>query len=179
MNPIVWDDDDLIPEIKQHIDGECICGDTPSPPLSPSVAKELYLMCLRCPTETVIEYDRDVNLDTKIDCTLPGQVQMVMTICRTCLVKNGDYSHSGNTGRDLHHMMRCLSISPHYVRSMKLYKFLLSDRMMDPHLVTEYGAIKYIPLEKIMFAIDDTCILKSMTHSKDGYVRSHLRGGFF
>jgi hypothetical protein len=175
VNPIVWDsDDDFLGDANQQNEKERAL----SPPPGPFVPKELYLMCLRCPSVTMIEYGESSNLDTKIDCALPGQVQLLMTICRTCLVNNGDCPNAGRTGVDLLHMMRVLCISAHYVRSTKLYRFLVSDKMMHPHVLTEHEAIKYISLDKIISAMNDTCTLKSLTHCEGGYVRSHLKGGF-
>jgi hypothetical protein len=180
LNPIVWDDDeDFLPGTNCHDNGQDNREAAPSPPPSPSTPKELYLMCLRCPSVTMIEYERSSSLDNKMDCVLPGRVQLMMTICRTCLVNNCDYPSAGQTGPDLLHMMRVLSISPHYIRSTKLYNFLSSGILTDPHVIIEHGAVKYISLEKIIFAVDDTCTLKSMTHSEEGYIQSHLRGGFF
>jgi hypothetical protein len=179
-NPIVWEsDDDLIPETKHHNDNQHISEHTPSSSSSTSASKELYLMCLRCSSVTMVQYDSTSNLETKMDCALPGRVQLTMTICRTCLVKNCDYPVTGETKSDLLHMMRILSISPHYITSTRLYKLLSSGILMDPHVVTEHGAVKYIPLEKIILAMDDTCTLKSMVDCEDGYVQCYLKGGFF
>jgi hypothetical protein len=151
-----------------------------APPIEcPFFDQELYLMCLRCPSMAMVEHPSEFGMESKIDCTLSGRVQLAVTVCRTCLLKTGSCGIGGEDETDLAHMMKLLCLSPHYIESTKLYTFLSSDRMMSPHVVTSRFGVAYIPVKCIMDNIDDRCTLKSASLSDHNYILSHLKGGFF
>jgi hypothetical protein len=72
-------------------------------------------------------------------------------------------------------MMKSIKISPCHFLSSDLYRSM----QMSANIVADSDGVAYIPLSSISNNLDESCILKSMTNTENGYLATYLKGGFF
>jgi hypothetical protein len=165
------DSDHSIVDVQKEDNDQRIYERAPSPLPNPFSINELYLACIRCPSAGVIEYPSGYNLGVKLEKSITCKISLASTICRTCCNK---YSHDQD-GDKLIAMMWGIKISPFHFSFGPLGKSL----PISTDVLRDGDGIAYIPLKLISNSLDESCTLKSMIKNGDGYVTSHLRGGFF
>jgi hypothetical protein len=143
----------------------------PSPLPNPFATKELYLPCIRCASAGMVEYTAQYDLGTKLGKDMTSKVSLASTICRTCYNK---HCHTEDED-ELIVMMKAIKISPFHFLSGPL----MNSLPITTDILTEEGAIAYIPFRTIINNLNDSCILMSMEKQHDKYVPCHLKGGFF
>lgn len=176
--PISQDDfEDYKVGLQKLADGESDAGDdtiyerAPSPLPNPFLINKLCLVCIRCPRAGLIEYPSGYGLSDKLGCLIYNESSLATTICRTCYNK-----HSGSETQDqLIDMMKAIKVSPTHFSFGGVYRSMAPTTT----ILTHEDGIAYIPLKSISNSLDDSCVLKSMIASSDGYSASDLRGGFF
>jgi hypothetical protein len=172
VEPIAWSDsEDCVVNAQKESGEQRIYDRAPSPLPNPFLIRELYLVCVRCPNGGLIEHPAQYDLAAKLGYGLIWKVSLAATVCRTCYNKHSQTE----TQEQLGEMMKRIRISPSHFQSSGLYKSMSSP----VSLLMEGDGIAYIPIDSINNSLDNSCVLKSMINSPDGYIPSHLRGGFF